>query len=52
MTKKNSLTTPGRERVLTVRVSFDQFDQLKRTAKDNGTTLSTLIREALPIDGK
>lgn len=49
---KNSLTTPGRERVLTVRVSFDQFDQLKRTAKDNGTTLSTLIREALPIDGK
>lgn len=51
---KNSLPTPGlfRERVLTFRVTFDQLDQLKRTAKDNGTTLSTLIREALPIDGK
>ena len=50
--QKKTLPTPGRERVLTVRVSFDQLDQLKRTAKDNGTTLSTLIREALPIDGK
>jgi hypothetical protein len=51
---KNSLPTPGlfRERVLTFRVTFDQLDQLKRTAKDNGTTVTAVIREALPIDGK
>lgn len=36
-----------RERVLTFRVTFDQLDQLKRSAKDKGTTVSTVIREAL-----
>lgn len=41
-----------RERVLTFRVTFDQLDQLKRTAKDKGTTVTDVIREALPIDGK
>lgn len=45
-------TTPhtppaARERVLTFRVSFDTLDTLKRAAKSNGTTVSTLIREAL-----
>jgi len=52
--RKNSLVTPGlfRERVLTFRVTFDELDQLKRTARNNGTTVSTIIREALPIDGK
>ena len=51
---KNSLPTPGlfRERVLTFRVTFDQLDQLKRTARNNGTTVSQVIREALPVDGK
>ncbi len=49
---KNSLTTPGRERVLTFRVTFDQLDQLKRAAKDNGMTVSDVIRQALPVDGK
>ncbi len=46
---KNSLPTPGlfRERVLTFRVTFDQLDQLKRIAKDNGTNVTTIIREAL-----
>lgn len=56
MTEKNSLTTPGRdpvrERVLTFRVTFDQLDQLKRTAKANGTTVTGVIREVLPVDGK
>lgn len=36
-----------REQVLTFRVSFDQLDHLKRTAKNNGTTVSNVIREAL-----
>lgn len=36
-----------RERVLTFRVTFDQLDQLKRSAKDKGTNVSTVIREAL-----
>ena len=52
---KNSLPTPGlfRERVLTFRVTFDQLDQLKRTAKDNGTNVTTIIREALSkVDAK
>ncbi len=51
---KKTLATPGlfRERVLTFRVTFDELDQLKRTAKANGTTVSKIIREALPIDGK
>ena len=51
---KNSLPTPGlfRERVLTFRVTFDQLDQLKRAAKANGTTVTEIIREALPVDEK
>ena len=36
-----------RERVLSFRVTFDQLDTLKRSAKAKGTTVSTLIREAL-----
>ena len=49
---KNSLPTPGlfREHTLTFRVTFDQLDQLKRTARNNRTTVSQVIREALPID--
>ena len=51
---KNSLPTPGlfREHTLKLRVTFDELDQLKRTARNNGTTVSKIIREALPIDGK
>jgi uncharacterized protein (DUF1778 family) len=33
--------------MLTVRVDFDQLDTLKRAARNKGTTVSTLIREAL-----
>ena len=40
-------TPPTRERVLTFRVTFDQLDTLKRTAKANGTTVSRIIREAI-----
>ncbi len=36
-----------RERVLAFRVTFDQLDALKRTARNNGTTVSTVIRKAL-----
>lgn len=52
--QKKTLATPGlfRERVLTFRVTFDQLDQLKRTARNNGTTVSDVIRQALPVDGK
>ena len=53
--QKKTLATPGlfRERVLTFRVTFDQLDQLKRTAKDNGTNVTTIIREALSkVDAK
>ena len=51
---KNSLPTPGlfREHTLTFRVTFDQLDQLKRTARNKRATVSDIIREALPIDGK
>jgi|688.fasta_scaffold158058_4 hypothetical protein len=45
-------TTAARERVLTVRVTFDQLDTLKRTARSNGTTVSTLIRDALTTVSK
>lgn len=44
---KNQRKSVTRERVLTVRVDFDQLDTLKRTARSNGTTVSTLIRDAL-----
>ena len=46
-TEKKILTTPGRERVLTFRVTFDELDALKRTARNNGTTVSGLVREAI-----
>lgn len=46
-------TTAARERVLTFRVTFDQLDTLKQTARSNGTTVSTVIRQALEkVDGK
>ena len=52
--QKKSLATPGlfREHTLTLRVTFDHLDQLKRTAKDKGATVSDIVREALPVDGK
>lgn len=37
-----------RERVLTVRVSFDHFDHLKRAAREQNVTVSELVREHLP----
>ena len=37
-----------RERVLTVRVTFDHFDLLKRTARERNVSLSDLVREHLP----
>jgi uncharacterized protein (DUF1778 family) len=40
-------TTATHEGVIHIRVTFDQLDTLKRTAKANGTTVSTLIRDAL-----
>lgn len=48
-TEKKILPTPGRERVLTFRVTFDELDALKRTAKNKGTTVSRVIREALAV---
>ena len=45
-------TTAARERVLSFRVTFDQLDTLKRSAKANGTTVSTLIRDALTTVSK
>jgi uncharacterized protein (DUF1778 family) len=52
--QKKTLDTPGlfREHTLTFRVTFDQLDTLKRTARNNGTTVSDVIRQALPVDGK
>lgn len=42
-----------RERVLSFRVTFEDLDTLKRTARNNGTTVSTVIRQALEkVDGK
>ena len=50
----NTTTTPDtRERVLSFRVTFEDLDTLKRTAKNNGTTVSAVIRKALEkVDGK
>lgn len=47
-------TTPDtRERVLSFRVTFHDLDILKRKARKEGTTVSTVIRAALEtIDGK
>ena len=54
MTNTNTNTTPDtRERVLTVRVTFQDLDTLKRKARKDGTTVSTVIRQALEkVDGK
>lgn len=49
---KNQRKSVTRERVLTVRVDFDQLDTLKRAARSNGTTVSTLIRDALTTVSK
>lgn len=53
MTMNTTPTPPAqRERVMTFRVTFDQLDQLKRTAKDKGITVSKIIRKALSkVDG-
>ena len=55
MTMNTTTATPDtRERVLAFRVTFHDLDTLKRTAKNNGTTVSTIIRQALEkvVDGK
>ena len=42
-----------RERVLAFRVTFQDLDTLKRQARKDGTTVSTIIRQALEkVDGK
>lgn len=42
-----------RERVLSFRVTFHDLDTLKRKARKDGTTVSTIIRKALEkVDGK
>ena len=47
-------TTPDtRERVLSFRVTFHDLDTIKRKARKDGTTVSTIIRKALEkVDGK
>ena len=47
-------TTPDtRERVLSFRVTFHALDTLKRKARKEGTTVSTVIRQAIEkVDGK
>lgn len=54
MTNTNTNTTPDtRERVLTVRVTFQDLDTLKRKARKESCTVSTIIRKALEkVDGK
>lgn len=47
MIKNQRKSKVTRESVLTVRVHFDQLDTLKRAARNKGTTVSTLIREAI-----
>ncbi len=45
------LTTPApgqRERVLAVRVDWATFDALKVAARQQGTTVSDLVRQHLP----
>lgn len=48
MIKKQGKNEVTRERVLTVRVTFDQLDLLKRTARERNVSLSDLVREHLP----
>lgn len=53
MTTTTTTTPDTRERVLAFRVTFEDLDTLKRTAKNNGTTVSAVIRQALEkVDGK
>jgi hypothetical protein len=47
-TTTTTTTPPHRERVLTVRVTFDHFDALKRTARQRKVTVSELVRDHLP----
>ena len=49
----NTTTTPDiRERVLAFRVTFHDLDTLKRKARKEGTTVSTVIRKALELEGR
>ena len=42
-----------RERVIAFRGTFQELDTLKRKARKEGTTMSTIIRQALEkVDGK
>lgn len=52
MKKAQPTSKQARERVLTFRVSFDQFDQLKRAAREQRTTVSGLVRQTLDNSGK
>ena len=54
MTTTPTLPVPDtRERVLAFRVTFQDLDTLKRKARKDGTTVSTIIRQALEkVDGK
>lgn len=47
MKKPQTIQPATRERVLTVRVTFDQFDRLKRSAREQGQTVSKYTRERL-----
>jgi hypothetical protein len=47
MITTTTTTSPHRERVLTVRVTFDHIDELKREARQRKVTVSQLIREHL-----
>jgi len=47
MKKNQPISKQTRERVLTFRVSFDQLDQLKRSAREQGQTVSTYLRGVL-----
>ena len=40
-------TLSKREHPLTVRVSFDTYDTLKREAREDGKTVSTLVNDIL-----
>lgn len=49
MKKNQPISKQTRERVLTFRVSFDQLDQLKRSAREQGQTVSGIIRQRLRL---
>lgn len=53
MTTTTTTTPDTRERVLAFRVTFQDLDTLKRKARKDGTTVSTIIRKALEkVDGQ